>query len=178
MAVHPGDCWKCGNDTLPQTFEVQLNDAKAAGQLVFKVIEGLECIVGCGHSPEVKLLSTPLVIIIFILTLHFLDIEGVSSKTEFADPASFRFEGKMSPSTEWVPLFMISNAAQHKGRDLVFNFDNRVPFNFYRMVIFKTMSNHPKAKPTIGGLRLMECFVAVQPGERIGNKKIPDKLDN
>ena len=88
-------------------------------------------------------------------------MKGVGSESEFADPSSFRFEGKMLQSNDWIPLFMISNGAQNKGRDLVCNFDNRISFKFYRMVIFKTMSDHPKAKPMIAGLRLVECLVGV-----------------
>ena len=85
--------------------------------------------------------------------------QGLNSGSEFADPCSFRFEGKAGPDQEWVALFLVNNAAQLKGRDLVFNFDNRVAFKYYRMVIFKTMSNHPRAKPLLAGLRLMEYVV-------------------
>ena len=103
--------------------------------------------------------SICLVIILIIFLVFSSFNKGLNSSSEFADPCSFRFEGKVSPDQEWVALFLVNNAAQLKGRDLVFNFDNRVAFKYYRMVIFKTMSNHPRAKPLLAGLRLMEYVV-------------------
>ena len=94
--------------------------------------------------------------------LLFKVVEGVHAGGEFADPCSFRFEGKEASDGEWVALFLVNNAAQLKGRDLVFNFDNRIAFQFYRMVIFKTMSNHPSAKPILAGLRIVE-YLAPDP---------------